>query len=132
MGGHDIGDDHDQKLGAVLLQGVAAEQPAEQRNPSQGRYAGLPGAAVIGDQATHDEGAAVLQRQAGADAAAQDGRGAPVRCTGLGLSDGEVLERLWSYLRRLSRMTKEMCPAHRANVLSHALLSIKEKKLGNC
>ena len=32
VGGHDIGDHHDQKLGAVLLQGVAAEQPAEQRN----------------------------------------------------------------------------------------------------
>lgn len=57
----------------------------------------------------------------------------PLRCTGLGLSDGEVLERLWSYLRRFSRMTKEMRPAHRTNVLSHALLyyaSIKRTKLG--
>ena len=58
----------------------------------------------------------------------------PLRCDGLGLSDGEVMERLWSYLRRFSRMTKEMRPAHRINVLSHALLyyaSISKSKLGN-
>lgn len=46
----------------------------------------------------------------------------PVRCEGVGLSDGEVMERMWSYLRRFSRMTKEMRPAHRVDVLSHALL----------
>jgi len=46
----------------------------------------------------------------------------PLRCDGLGLSDGEVMERMWSYLRRFSRMTKEMRPAHRVDVLSHALL----------
>ena len=46
----------------------------------------------------------------------------PRQCEGLGLSDGEVMERLWSYLRRFSRMTKEMRPAHRLDVLSHALL----------
>lgn len=46
----------------------------------------------------------------------------PMRCNGLGLSDGEVMERLWSYLRRFSRMTKEMRPAHRIDILSHALL----------
>ena len=46
----------------------------------------------------------------------------PQRCEGLGLSDGEVMERLWSYLRRFSRMTKEMRPAHRTEVLTHALL----------
>ena len=36
-------------------------------------------------------------------------------------------------LRRLSRMTKEMRPAHRVDVLSHALLyyaSLKTEKLG--
>ena len=43
----------------------------------------------------------------------------PQRC---GLSDGEVMECLWSYLWRFSRMTKEMRPAHRLDVLSHALL----------
>ena len=46
----------------------------------------------------------------------------PLRCVGVGLSDGEVMERLWSYLRRFSRMTKEMRPAHRVDVLVHALL----------
>jgi len=46
----------------------------------------------------------------------------PLRCDGLGLSDGEVMERMWSYLRRFSRMTKEMRPAHGVDVLSHALL----------
>ena len=33
-------------------------------------------------------------------------------CEGIGLSDGEVMERLWSYLRRFGRMTKEMHPSH--------------------
>ena len=46
----------------------------------------------------------------------------PRRCEGIGLSDGETMERLWSYLRRFSRMTKEMRPAHRIDVLSSALL----------
>ena len=58
----------------------------------------------------------------------------PLRCDGLGLSDGEVMERIWSYLRRFSRMTKEMRPAHRVDILSHALLyyGFKTKqKLGN-
>ena len=36
--------------------------------------------------------------------------------------DGEVMERMWSYPRRYSRMTKEMCPAHRIDILTHALL----------
>ena len=46
----------------------------------------------------------------------------PTRRVELGLSDGEVMERLWSYLRRFSRMTKEMRPSHRMDVLCHALL----------
>ena len=46
----------------------------------------------------------------------------PLRCTGVGLSDGEVMERLWSYLRRFTRMTKEMRPSHRMDILAHALL----------
>ena len=46
----------------------------------------------------------------------------PLRCEGVGLSDGEVMERLWSYLRRFTRMTKEMRPSHRTDILSHALL----------
>ena len=42
--------------------------------------------------------------------------------TGFGLTDGEVLERLWSYLRRFSKMTKEMRPSHRVDVLTDSLL----------
>ncbi len=40
----------------------------------------------------------------------------------MGMSDGETMERLWSYLRRFARMTKEMRPAHRIDVLSSALI----------
>ena len=41
---------------------------------------------------------------------------------GFGLTDGEVLERLWSFLRRFSKMTKEMRPSHRIDILTDALL----------
>jgi len=41
---------------------------------------------------------------------------------GFGLTDGEVMERLWSFLRRFLRMTKEMHPAHRVDVLTDGLL----------
>jgi len=44
----------------------------------------------------------------------------PLRCPGIGMSDGEVLERLWSFLRRFGKMTKEMRP--RVDVITHALL----------
>ena len=41
------------------------------------------------------------------------------------------MERLWSYLRRFGRMTKEMRPALRIDILSHALayygMQTKEK-----
>ncbi len=46
----------------------------------------------------------------------------PTHAKGMGLSDGEGMERLWSYLRRFARMTKEMRPAHRIDILTHALL----------
>ena len=49
------------------------------------------------------------------------------------MSDGETMERLWSYLRRYARMTKEMRPSHRIYVLTGALVyyGIKTKaKLG--
>ena len=46
----------------------------------------------------------------------------PLRCEGVGLSDGETMERLWSYLRRFGKMTNEMRPAHRRDVLVHALV----------
>jgi len=51
------------------------------------------------------------------------------------LSDGEGMERLWSYLRRFGRMTKEMRPAHRVSVLSHALAYYglrKKQRLCEC
>ena len=38
------------------------------------------------------------------------------------------MERLWSYLRRFNRMTKEMRPAHRIDILTHALLYYGLKK----
>ena len=43
----------------------------------------------------------------------------PLRCPGIGLSDGEVLDSLWSFLRK---MTKEMLPSHHVDVITHALL----------
>ena len=40
----------------------------------------------------------------------------------MGLTDGEQLERLWSYLCRFARMTKEMRPENRLDTLSMAIL----------
>ena len=51
----------------------------------------------------------------------------PRRVLGFGLSDGEQLERLWSYLRRFGKMTKEMRPSHRIDVLSDALLHYSQQ-----
>ena len=59
----------------------------------------------------------------------------PRQCSGVGLSDGETMERLWSYLRRFSRMTKEMRPSHRIDVLAHVLVyygTMTKRKLGKC
>ena len=41
------------------------------------------------------------------------------------MSDGEVVERPWSYLRRFAPMTKEIRPAYRVDVLTHALFHYK-------
>ena len=38
------------------------------------------------------------------------------------MSDGETMERLWSYLRQFSHMTKEVRPSHRIDVLCSALI----------
>lgn len=43
---------------------------------------------------------------------------------GFGLTDGEVMERLWSKLRRYARMTKEMRPSHRVDVLTDVFLHL--------
>ena len=50
---------------------------------------------------------------------------------GYGLSDGEVMERLWSHMRRYSKMTKEMRPSHRVDVLTDALLHCARKAATN-
>lgn len=52
----------------------------------------------------------------------------PMKCRGIGLSDGEVMEHLWSYLTRFNRMTKEMRPAHRTEILAHALILWNEEE----
>ena len=49
----------------------------------------------------------------------------------MGLSDGEGMERLWSYLRRFGRMTKEMRPSHRIDVLTDAILYYAKKAVSN-
>ena len=57
----------------------------------------------------------------------------PHRIEGCGLTDGEVMERLWSYLRRMAKTTKEMRPSHRIDALTCALLHYGDKsrqKLG--
>lgn len=57
----------------------------------------------------------------------------PKRCKGIGLSDGEATERLWSYLRRFSAITKEMTASNRINTLTLCLLHYMERskaKLG--
>jgi len=48
-----------------------------------------------------------------------------MRLPGFGLTDGE---RLWSFLRRFGKMTKEMRPNHRVDVLTDALLFYAKKR----
>ena len=38
---------------------------------------------------------------------------------------------MWSYLRRFSRMTKEMRPSHRIDILTDAIIYYREKRIGN-
>ena len=59
----------------------------------------------------------------------------PRSCQGLGLLDGEGVERLWSYLRPFSNITKEMKPANRQDLLTHALIHYGVKqtnRMGKC
>jgi hypothetical protein len=46
----------------------------------------------------------------------------PRRIEGIGLTDGEGTERLWSFLRDYSRVTKEMAASKRIDVLTDGLL----------
>ncbi|XP_066272594.1 uncharacterized protein [Branchiostoma lanceolatum] len=50
------------------------------------------------------------------------------RQEGLGLTDGEGMERIWSYLRPFFRTTKEMTPTHRQDLLTDALLHYAKRK----
>ena len=52
----------------------------------------------------------------------------------MGLTDGEGMERLWSYLGKFSKITKEMTPEGRQDLLTDGLLYYGEKmkdKFGN-
>ena len=51
----------------------------------------------------------------------------PRNLEGFGLTDSEVVERLWAYLRRFARMTKEMRPSHRIDVLTDGLIHYAEQ-----
>ena len=53
------------------------------------------------------------------------------RLDGFGLSDGEVMERLWSYLRPTSKITKEMTPAHRVDTLTDFLIHYAKKSISS-
>lgn len=58
----------------------------------------------------------------------------PRNLKGFGMADGECCERLWSYLRRFSRITKECKPSHRIDMLTDALLyygRMSADQLGN-
>lgn len=46
----------------------------------------------------------------------------PRRQKGLGLTDGECVERLWSYLGKFSNISKEMTPENRTDLLVDGLL----------
>ena len=58
----------------------------------------------------------------------------PRRTQNVGLSDGEGVERFWSFLRQFSRITKEMATDKRVDVLTDATLHYREhlqKRFGN-
>lgn len=50
----------------------------------------------------------------------------PRRCKNVGLTDGEGVERLWSFLRLFSKMTKEMSIDKRNDALTNAALHYGE------
>lgn len=57
----------------------------------------------------------------------------PRNIEGFGLTDGENVERLWSYLGRFAKMTKEMSSGNRIDLLSDTLshyCKLKQRKLG--
>lgn len=50
---------------------------------------------------------------------------------GTGLTDGEGIERLWSYLRGFRKITKEMTINNRQDLLTEAMLHHTEKQIWN-
>lgn len=52
----------------------------------------------------------------------------PRRLVGYGLTDGEQLERFWAFLRMFAKITKEMTPAHRMDMLAIATAHFIQKK----
>ncbi len=60
-------------------------------------------------------------------------RFSPRNAEGFGLTDGENVERLWSFLGRFAKMSKEMSPSNRIDLLSNALMhycSLKAYTMG--
>ena len=53
------------------------------------------------------------------------------RLEGFGLSDDEVMERLWSYLRPTGKITKEMTSAHRVDTLTDFLIHYAKTSIAN-
>ncbi|XP_066020137.1 uncharacterized protein [Pocillopora verrucosa] len=53
------------------------------------------------------------------------------RLEGFGMSDCEVMERLWSYLRPTAKITKEMTPAHRVDTLTDFLMHYAKKSISD-
>lgn len=47
----------------------------------------------------------------------------------IGLTDGESLERIWSYLGKFVSTTKHMRPAHRLDILSLAIQHISQRMI---
>ena len=47
------------------------------------------------------------------------------------MSDGKVMERLWSYLRPTAKITKEMTPAHRVDTFTDFLMHYAKKSISN-
>ncbi|GBC40564.2 hypothetical protein GLOIN_2v1886648 [Rhizophagus irregularis DAOM 181602=DAOM 197198] len=53
----------------------------------------------------------------------------PRACNSIGLTDGESLERLWSYLGRFSSTTRYMRPHHRLDILEKGIQHIKMEQM---
>lgn len=49
----------------------------------------------------------------------------------MGLTDGESLERLWSYLGKFVSMTRYMRPNHRLDVLAYSLENLSDNMVIN-